>query len=161
SIQNVSRIVHDIDQKRLLIDEHILVSTPQEWAALETRISEVDDDLRIAAAAYTPLTTFPGERKVWDQLRAEIAGLQPPIEKVLDLRRRNLDAEARAAMTPIARQFEAINRAAEELIRINQETARDAATQVREQQRRLLIFLGGITLAGTALAVFAAWWVTR
>src|SRR5258707_1349595 len=45
SIGDLSRIVHDIDLERLLIDQHIFESRTEQMLPIESRLSEVDTDL--------------------------------------------------------------------------------------------------------------------
>src|SRR6185369_10900242 len=91
SIETVSRIVHDIDQERLLVDAHIFETETPERDRIETRLSEVEADMVSEAGVYEPLTTFPGERAIWDNLWGEVVRLRRPIQDVLSLSRRNED----------------------------------------------------------------------
>ena len=64
SIEDVSRIVHDIDLQRLLINEHIYETSLQQMDPLERRISQLQANLSGAAQEYQPLTTFTGQREI-------------------------------------------------------------------------------------------------
>src|SRR5262245_26037553 len=94
SVEGVSRIVRDIDQKRFLIDEHIFATAPLEMEAVEKQILQTDADLEAASSAYEPLTTFDGEQSAWESLMEELAELRQPIEKALELSRENQDIKA-------------------------------------------------------------------
>src|SRR5262249_46326995 len=100
-IEDVSRIVHDIDEKRLLIDQHIFETTNREMVAVETRIRQPNADLESVSRSHEPLTSYPGEYATWESLRHDLADLRQPIERVLDLSRNNKDIEARAGMLMI------------------------------------------------------------
>jgi len=160
-IEGVSRFVHDIDEKRLLIDEHIFDTAKPEMGSVERRILQTDADLEAVSRAYEPLTSFPGERATWESLRRDLGDLRLPIEKVLDLSRKNRDVEARAAMVMIEQRFDAINQKAEKLSAINRDEAGSAVSEIRALQQRSRFVLGSITLACTLLAFFAALSVTR
>jgi signal transduction histidine kinase len=161
SIEYVSRYIHDLDQKRLLIDVHIFQRTTQDMQRVEARILEVDADLARTALAYEPLASFRGERTVWMSLQAEVAGLDAPIGRALDFSRSNLDAEARAAMAMVEVRFQSIEKDADTLIQINRDESGLALARIRALQRTSLIFLGSITAAGTLLALMVAVWVSR
>jgi signal transduction histidine kinase len=161
SIENVSRFVHDIDEKRLLLDAHIFEKEARDMELLEGRIADIDADMLRVARVYEPLVIFPKERETWDTLRAEVLSVAQPIERTLELSRKNQDEAARGEMMPLERRFELINRLAEQLITINHEAANRSVGQIRLLQRRSMIFLAGITLSGTAAALLVAAWVIR
>jgi len=161
SIEDVSRIVHDIDQKRLLIDEHIFETAPTEMEAVEKKILQTDADLEAASGVYEPLTTFDGEQSTWESLKEELAELRQPIEKALELSRENQDIQARAKMATIEKRFDVINQTAEKLLALNREAVGSAVDEIRTLQKRSRSALAVITLAGTLLSLFAAVSVTR
>jgi hypothetical protein len=45
SIEEVGRIIRDIDQERLLVDAHIFQSEPEQMQVIEQRISQVEADM--------------------------------------------------------------------------------------------------------------------
>lgn len=161
SIEDVSRIVHDVDQKRLLIDAHIFERTAHDMQRLEAKIADVDADLDRTSLAYEPLALFDGERAAWERLQEQLAGLRRPIDAVLVLSRANRDTEARAQLVTIEGRLDAINQEGEKLVRINRDASNLAAAQIRALQRRSVFFLGGITLSGIALSLLVAVWVAR
>src|SRR5689334_442973 len=65
SVELVRRIGHDLDQQRLLVDEHIFESAPAAMANVEARLAVVSSDLRGAIDAFGPLVDLPGERIAW------------------------------------------------------------------------------------------------
>lgn len=161
SIESVSRIVHDIDQERLLVDAHIFETATPEMSGIEQRLSKVQMDMADAAQVYEPLTTFPGEHAMWENLLADVVQIRQPVDNILALSRRNQDVEAMRAMRGIEGRFEEIDEDAGKLIEINQQAAETAVTEIRALQRRSLLSLGGMTLGGTGLALFLAWWMIR
>ena len=161
SIEEVGRIIRDIDQERLLVDAHIFQSGPQQLEAIEQRISQVEADMMKAVGEYEPLTTFPGEHAIWEDLWRQVGDLRPSLQRVLQLSRANQDPQALAEMGNIETNFEAINRQADSLIEVNQRAAGDAVREIEVLQRRALLLLGFITLGAIAFASFLAWKVTR
>jgi hypothetical protein len=115
SIEEVSRIVHDIDLQRLLINEHIYETSLQQMDPLERRIYQVQANLSGAAQEYQPLTTFTAQREIWLELWGDVDELQDPIRHVLELWRENRDAEAREGLVALESRFENINQKAEQL----------------------------------------------
>src|SRR5262249_49242899 len=131
SIEDVSRIAHDVDRKRLLVDEHILESNLPEMQSIEGKISQVDADLSRVASAYEPLSTFPPKNEPWQTFWAAFVPTRGPIQLVLDLSRSNRDAEARAAMEPLEERFETINQLSERLISVNKTEADHAVAEIQ------------------------------
>jgi signal transduction histidine kinase len=161
SIEDVSRIVHDIDLVRLLVNAHIFETNLEQMDPLEKRIQQVEANLSGVAQEYEPLATYPGEREVWENLRSGVGELRQPLNHVLELSRVNRDVEARKAMVPIEKDFDAINQQAEQLLRLNRNQARAAVDEIQGLQRGAMTFFTGITVIGTLLATLVAIWVVR
>jgi signal transduction histidine kinase len=161
SIEEVGRIIRDIDRERLLVDAHIFASDPEQRNEIEQRISQVEADMMKAAGEYEPFTTFPGEHAIWEDLWQEVGSLRPSLQRVLQLSRANQDAQAFDAMQSIEPSFETINHQADGLIEVNRQAADDAVREIQLFQRRALFLLGSIALGVTAFASFLAWKVTR
>jgi signal transduction histidine kinase len=161
SIQEVGRIIRDIDRQRLLVNAHIFQTDPEQMEAIEQDISQVNADMMKAAREYEPITTFPGERAIWEELWQEVGSLQPSLQKALQLSRVNQDPQAFAALQSIEPRFETINRQADRLIEVNGRAADAAVREIELFQRRSLLALGAITLGVIAFASFLAWKVTR
>jgi signal transduction histidine kinase len=159
SIADVSRIVHDIDLVRILINNHIFETSPEKMDPLEKRIRQVEANLSGVAQEYEPLATYPGEREVWENLWSDVGELGQPVNQVLELSRANRDAEARKAMAPLEKNFDAINQQAEQLLRLNRNQARSAVAEIEGLQRRAMTFFVVITLLGTLVASLVAIWV--
>jgi signal transduction histidine kinase len=114
-----------------------------------------------AAREYEPITTFPGEHAIWEDLWQKVADLQPSLRRVLQLSRANQDQQAFASMQSIEPSFETINRQADRLIEVNGRAADAAVREIELLQRRSLLALAAITLGVIAFASFLAWKVTR
>jgi signal transduction histidine kinase len=161
SIELVSRLGRDVDQRRLLVDEHIFEARTEDMARIERRLARVDADFADAARAYDPIATLEGERPVWDDLRAQAAALDAPVDRALAFSRRNQDVEARQVMTGAARGFDVISRDTTALIQLNRAGADRTVAEIAALQRWLQRFFRVLTGAGAALAVAVAVAVTR
>jgi K+-sensing histidine kinase KdpD len=161
SIEEVSRIVHDIDLQRLLINEHIYETSLQQMDPLERRISQLQANLSGAAQEYQPLTTFTAQREIWLDLWGDVDELQDPIRHVLELSRENRDGEAREGLVALESRFENINQKAEQLMNISRGDARNAVGEIEAHQHRTLRLFTAITAGGTLLASIVAVWVIR
>src|SRR5579883_498197 len=93
----VTRVAVDLDEKALLIYEHILERRSDVMAHLEQRLSEVERDLGRAVARYTPPDT-PEARASWEALVADLGEVEAASGPVLALSRRNEDVAARRTM---------------------------------------------------------------
>ena len=129
--------------------------------ALESKIGKVDADYAAAGAAYKPLATVGDGATAWQSLQDNVAAIAQPVERALELSRRNRDEEARAVMMSIEDRFDAIARAAATLIQINRDEANRTVARVRSLQWRTTWFLIALTVSGTMAALFVAAWVTR
>jgi C4-dicarboxylate-specific signal transduction histidine kinase len=161
SVEDVSHLVRDIDQKRLLVDAHIFEKAAQDMEILERRIAEVDADVERTSRLYEQLATFPGEHEKWAELRFTLASLRQPIEHVLTLSRQDRDVEARAAMAGIEPALDAVSRDADRLIQLNRDASDRAVEVMHSVQDRATLMFGGITATGALLALSIAAWVLR
>jgi signal transduction histidine kinase len=161
SIQLVTHLDHDLEEQRRLVDAHVYEKEASDLARLETEIAVLDSDLIATERAYEPLVIFPSERPTFDKLKAEIAGLHSPIDRVLDLSRRDRDAEAHAAAVPLHAQFDAIAKRAVTLVEINRIEGDRAVLNIQDAQDVSLRSMMLLTLAGGALSVAVAIYVTR
>jgi len=101
SVERVDQLARDVDQKRLLIYAHVFENDTQDMRRVEGKIAEVDADFAATAHAYEPIATLPGEHETWETLQAQVVAVHKPIERVMELSRRNQDAEARAALAKL------------------------------------------------------------
>jgi signal transduction histidine kinase len=158
SIEQVTRVARDIDQQRILIDDHILEKNAAKMASVESRLSDVEADLQQAAQVYTPLLDLPNEPAIWDDAQAILKRLQREIGVVLELSRRNLDQEALARMSRMLGDYDELNRNLIDLIQLNQVGAARALVKAGDLQRRAEGTRWGMRMAGLlALALVGAW----
>jgi two-component system, OmpR family, sensor kinase len=161
SVELVSRLSRDVDEKRLLVDAHIFEKRTQSMSMLEANIAKLDADYAAAAGAYEPLARLTSQERAWQRLQDDVSAIERPLERTLDLSRKNQDTDARAAMVSIESRFDAIARTADSLIKTNHDEANRTLAQVRSLQLRATLLLVGITAAGTLAALFVAAWMTR
>ncbi len=161
SVEMVSQLAREIDQQRLLIDQHIFERRLGDMQRVEQRLGEVEAAFAATARAYDRLPPGPAERATWENLERAVDALHAPLDHVLALSRRNFDVEARAAMIPLDAQYAQISAETAELIRINR-TEADRAMARWEALHRSSNFLLALLLAlGLSLVGFVATVVTR
>ena len=151
SVAMVSRMADDVDDERLLIDEHIFEKRSSNMAILEKRIDWVLADYMAAARVYDPITTLPQEHETWVQVQREVASIQEPIRHALSLSRANADDEAQAEMAALSDRFEAIDRDTSTLVAINEAGARNSVAVIGAHQRSFLHLPGRSPLSGSPL----------
>jgi two-component system, OmpR family, sensor kinase len=161
SIELLFRLERNLYRNRLLVDAHISEKQPSGMDEIERRIAEVDADFAAGARAYIGTIGETGEREAWEELQAEVTGLQPDLAQVIQLSRENKDVEALGSMRTIERRFETVDQAMEKLIDVNRTAADHTLIEVAALQRESRIFLGALTLTGIAFALFAALSVSR
>ncbi len=160
SLEQISRITHDVDHERLLIDEHI-ASEPADLASVEARLLAIDADYDAARRAFEPLATSATERATWEGLEGAIAATRGPIARAISLSRKNADAPAREVIASLQPRFEEIDGELDALIKITRDDGERTIVEARDRQQRATILLGTITVGGTTLALCLAMWVSR
>jgi len=161
SIELVSRLEHDVAQKRLLLDEHTLETRSPAMERLEGQIAEIDADFASTSRAYEPIASLPGEHALWNDLRVEVAALQGPAGDLLTLSRANRDIDARKKMAELQPMLDAINQKTAALVHINHAEADATVAAVEAQRQTTLFLLSLMALAGSGLAVAVAIGVIR
>jgi signal transduction histidine kinase len=161
NIELVARLSRALDQKRLLIEDHILEKQIGDMDRFEAQLADADRDIASASRSYQAIGDEEGEQAAWNQLVAEIAAVEPQIARVLSLSRRNLDDEARNDLGSADARFQRINQASDTLLALNQARTNQEVAQVRALQRQAVGFLLALTVAGTIFALLTAKRATR
>jgi signal transduction histidine kinase len=161
SLTLLSQISRDIATKRLLMDAHIFESTSAAHADLERRMASVDADLSRATAAYAPLTTLPDEQATYERLLRDLAATRAPTDTALAFSRVNADREARQALVSAEEGFRAVDDHLDRLVRINEQGVARSSQSVLEIQRRGLLTLGALALAGVTLTALVGVFAIR
>ena len=131
SLERVTRIARDIDQQRILVDDHILESEPSGMVEIENQLSQVATDLHAAERDYGPLVELPNEESTWQQAKVLIAHHEKGVDETLVLSRQNNDRGARAKMTAVLGEFPQLNQKISELMTINRAGADQAMARIR------------------------------
>lgn len=158
SVEQLGRISRDIDQERILIDDHIFESGSAEMAQIETRLAEVAADLLAAQRAYAPLIALPNESGLWEEVQPKLGRFERSTANVLALSRKNLGAQARAAILDERREYGAIDSQLGDLLTLNQRAAVDAMSRITALQRSTLRFLLVTRVVGLLGAALLGWW---
>ena len=135
SLEQVTRIARDIDQQRILADDHILESEPSGMAQVENQLSQVATDLHAALRAYGPLIALSNEEAIWRQAQVLMAHYEKVIDETLVLSRQNKDREARAKMSAVLSEYSELNQKITELMTIERGGANEAIARIRTLRR--------------------------
>jgi len=162
SVRVLARMDHDVAQRRLLLDEHVLLSDSSSTAEIEREIARMDEDLAAGAKTYEPLATFPGERRLWDRVKALNQEIEPPVARVLELSRVNRNAEAHDLLVTTSAQFRELRNGLDALIKINDGAANRSIARIASLRRSLVVtFLGIGTAAILGLLILGRWSVRQ
>jgi signal transduction histidine kinase len=161
NIELGARLSRDFDQKQILIVDHVLEKQTTDIKRIELELAAIDADIADTLSAYVATDNDESERGVLQQLNFEILEMQPGIDGIISLSRRNKDAEAQAQINAVGPRFVAINHAVDDLLNVNRARANHEVAQVRAIQLRAVVFLAILTVLGTALALLTARWTTR
>lgn len=161
SIELAGRMGIDVERERNLIARHIFERATQKMAEIEQQIEVAKHDFAIAASAYGPLASFPGEAEAWHRLTADVARTDAPTAAALDLSRKDRDVDATAMMSALEPVFDTIARDVNELIAINRAAATGAAGRISELQSSMLWSRLGLAAAVLIITLSTGMWVTR
>jgi signal transduction histidine kinase len=161
NIEWISQLSRDLNQKRLLVEDHILEQQEGDMDRIEGELAGVDADIAEASRSYETIGDEETESAAWKQMAAEIAAIEPQIAHVVSLSRRNLDADAKSRFTAIGPRFQTLNQASDTLLALNHARANHEVAHVRALQQHAAIFLGVLTIVWTAFALLTARWSTR
>ena len=161
SIELASQLSHEIDQKRLLFDAHIVETDGATMKQIEEQIAIADTRIAATIQAYEPTIIDDAERATWQELQRRIATVQPRIARILDLSRERRGPEARAAMKDLEPEFHAIDQTADALVRLNHAHADSELASIQALQGIAVVVLTLLAVVSTVFAVLTARWVTR
>ena len=153
SIVLVRRIGLDVERKRLLVEAEIFEHDELAVARAEARIANVELDYTAAVREYEGIPYFRGEQAPWQRLKKQIAALQAPTSKALELSRKNDDFEARAELMRLEPQFTEIEQGMDGLVLIDDAGASMAARRIRRLQRSSTWLFVGWSLVGATLTL--------
>jgi signal transduction histidine kinase len=161
SIEQLGRVIRDVERERILLDDHVFAETPTQMAPVETGIAANRRDLRNAAETYRQYVELPSEAGLWTRAQALIIAFQDQSEKILGLSRQNRDLEARSMMLALQPVYEELEGVLDQLVQVNRAGAMDAAAAVEAASAfddRLAL---GVTVVLFALFALLARWVFR
>jgi signal transduction histidine kinase len=158
SLELVARIGRDVDQERILLDDHIFEHRNFVMATVETHLRAVDADLEAARIAYRPLVELPNERPTWQRADAEVTGFKEAMERALVLSRENRDDEARAAMSSVLQEYADLDERIGTLIEINREGAADSVTRMSALESSAERIVLAARIAGLIVVMLLGRW---
>lgn len=161
SIEYLNRIARDLDEERILVDDHILESDATRMAEIERRRSQLIADLARAEQKYAPFVELPNEAGTWSLTQSLINRFHEGVGATLALSRQNLNVEAQAKLDEVRSQFQELDRHLYELIQINRVGALEAVTKAQALDRstdRIALFA---RLAGLVTVGILGFWLMR
>jgi signal transduction histidine kinase len=161
SVELLSRVVRDLDQQRILVDDHIHEAKPASMTGIEAQLADISADLSRAEQQYTDLVEEGEEAELWHSAQVLIVRSHQVEAETLALSRKNLADDARARMTLVRSDYGELNRKLYELIQVNHDQALAATKHIETIQRSTEAALWAArigTLLGLALL---GWWMVR
>lgn len=147
SIELIGRMSVDLQREHILIDRHIYEHDARQMALIEDQINVVRDDFAQTARLYTPLTSFPREAALWNQLRVDADASEAQESIALDHSRRNEDEVANNVLIAAEPVFDAVTRELTSLTDLNREEAQQAQHKVKALQGQVTFVRVGLGFA--------------
>ena len=161
-VELLGRIVHDIDERRILIGYHIIESDAQTMAQVERQIAENADDFRQARDHFIQRLDAANQLSLWRTADAQLAWLERAETEVLELSRADDSGGARSALRKLHPRYEELESVLEQLIELSRQSALVSMARVQELQAETNRVIWAVAMAGVAaLAVLGAWLLRR
>ena len=161
SIRLIGQLDDYVEEKHVLIDDHILATLPAEMARIEVRLTAIDAEIAATLRAYEPWVNQPGERATSEQTLVDLLALKDPIDRALALSRQNRDDEAQQEIERVSGQFALLKRDFDRLVAINDQGATASLARFSATRFRLMLALLAIGLAALAGAAGVGGWASR
>jgi signal transduction histidine kinase len=164
SAELLSKVEHDLDRERALVDEHVAEVDRTRLARLEARIAEAQQAYMNDAKAYEASADAGPERtgrEAWQTLRQEWKDLRGPLEEVLVLSRSNDDDKARMVLGQLDGRFESVAADIEELRATKRFAAERLVAQSRATRNVWLLLLPLVTFLGLGTTTALGWSAVR
>ncbi len=161
SVEQVTRIAHEVDHERQLVNDHIFETDPVAMAEIERQLAQVAAQIQRHEKSYASLVNLPREAELWRQTQSIEARVDRGIAAVLDLSRSNRDTEARQLMVAFQRDHMDLDGRLVNLIQLNLAGARDAMERIGWLQRRTEIVQWAAGIAGLLVLVLFGVWGSR
>ncbi len=158
SVEQVTRIAHDVDEERLLVNNYLLDKDRVTVAETESQLAKLAAQIQRHEKAYAPLIDLPHEAEIWQQAQSIEARVHREIATVLDRSRNDRDAEARQLLGAVQRDHMDLDGRLVELMQLNLAGARDAMARIAGLQHRTEIVQWSAAIAGfLVLLLFWTW----
>jgi signal transduction histidine kinase len=155
-VELVGRIEHDLDEEKIVVDEHVAATSVPLMVALEEHLGELRADLSLAMAAYEALASDAVDQVAWLSMLGSIRRFQAAGDLVLDLSRDN-PAE-RPSTDLVTHEFANLERAENSVLALDHARLRAASTQqaaIHESIARIMLVC---RIAGLLGLVAVGWW---
>lgn len=162
SVELLGRIVHDIDERRILIGYHIIETNPQTMAQVERQIDGNGRDYREARSSYIRRIARTNQLSLWRTADAQLTSLERAEAAVLELSRKNENERAQSALRDLHSRYEDLEGVLQRLIELNRQGALDSMGRVQGLQAETNRVIWAVAIAGVvALAVLGVWLLQR
>lgn len=160
SIELLGRIVRDVDQQRIIVDDHILESSAAVRVGLERELAGLTKDLEEAKAAYALTVDLPEEAPEWKRAQGLLDRIPALIEATLTLSRLNLGAEAHTKWVRATGVYAELDRSLLALVRINGAGARESIARIATIKRDSDVLSDVVMLTSVAAMILIVGWMT-
>ena len=158
-VELVDRIIRDVNQQRVLIDDHIDEDPNPEMSRFERRLSAITADLDAAKQTYVRYVDLPNEAVAWRAVLTMLARFDAATGHILSLSRRNLDVEARVESRIMRADYRKLDDQFKELLRANRAEAAAAMQRIENLRRTTDVAVLGCVSA--SCWPWASWLVGR
>ncbi|HEX3696394.1 MAG TPA: HAMP domain-containing sensor histidine kinase [Polyangia bacterium] len=160
-VELVDRIIRDVNQQRVLIDDHIDETTNRGMSEIEARLAATTADLDAAKQMYLRHVDRPSEAVAWRQVLIMLGRFDGAIGHIMPISRHNLDAQARAESRIMRSDYQQLDDQFKELLRINRAGAAESMQQISNLRRTTDIAVLGLRIGELLALGLLGWWAAR
>jgi signal transduction histidine kinase len=161
SVEQLRRIARDLDQERILVDDHIEEDRPDLMAEIERHLAEVAVDLRHAQDQYSALVEPGKEAELWRVAQGLIARYHRAQQPAMTASRLDHNDEAHALMFRTRTDFGDLDRTLYDLIEVNRDQAVVATKHIQSLQQSTESVMWIARLVTLVMLVLLGRWMVR
>jgi signal transduction histidine kinase len=161
SVGVVSRMVRDLEQERIIVDDHTYEERPAAMATVEKHLDAVVADYERADAEYARLIDFPEEVVLWRKTQVLAAHFRRVCDATLALSRNNLNVRARERMRDVREDYDELSRTLYGLLEVNREGVIQSTKRIESMMRSTEHATWVTRIIGFSLLVLLGSWMTR
>jgi len=161
SVRLVGQLESEIERRKILVDDELLVDQPRERAVMREQLTAVDRQIAVTMRQYEPLISLPDERATWEHTRADLARLDAPFARAVAFANAHHGEDASDIMNDVRVAFALVEQDLDRLIELNDRGATLSLGRFEMTRFWLVVTLLTIGLATIALTLLVAWWACR